>query len=139
MNTRNPPKGPWPIGLRENLLGTKLEVSLVEDRDGTLWSNHDWPSPEAEHAAMLFRGGGVSQIAHALTVEAVRREAYLVLLTKMSLDSDLVRVITTGSDKERELALGDLTNAVQETMSRVISKMAPSAVQEVIDMVAGNG
>lgn len=95
----------------------KLLVEIQLHESGGMQSSHR-PSTEADRAELnSWPSGGLIHISQAMLVEALRREAYTMAITQLSLGKPL------GSVNAKELA--DLTQAqVLKVMQDLIGPLA---------------
>ncbi len=127
------PEQPWERGRQEyTLIGVNVQV--CEDADGTVWSLHQ-VDPEDEPVAKSMDSGGNRQVAHALLVEALRREVFVEVLIEMSSDKDWLSRYQTVSKTDQDGMTKNLSNSALAVMVGVIPKLLPGVVQEVLDMV----
>lgn len=135
--TRSPDK-PWQLGRGDEYTSFQLELNVCEDKDGQVWSDHDYKGSVHQIAAESLTNGGQPQIAHALLTEAVRREAFVCVLVEMTKDPTFLSRWTAGSATDSEAIEAELGKIVSELMAKVIVKMTPAAVRGVLAMMAGN-
>jgi hypothetical protein len=134
--SHQPPKRPWHGG-DPSYTYSRLEVEIVEDENGWVFSGHDFESPvDAENAAKM-QGGGVKQVAFALTTEALRREAFLCLLVEMSKISDgpegFLQVVRDDPDMRERMA-DMVARGALATFMGLAQKMLPDIAREVLHM-----
>jgi hypothetical protein len=116
-----------------------LEVRIFRDPDGQVWSIHRPLTDKDEEVLAGWPGHGARAIAHALLVEALRREVYLCLLTQLTKDISMFRKYEEGDDSVRRVIEKDLEAGVQGTLAVTIPRMVPDIVREVIAMVRPPG
>lgn len=134
-----PPQLPWPIGVNPEYTATSLEVHLCEDKTGRVWSYHDFVSPEAEQAASQLRHHGVQQIAYALLTEAIRREVFVVALTELSKNPQMLEDYRRGEAVTRRYTETQLSDAAQLVIQRTLAKMGSDIAREVLAMMTEAG
>ena len=103
-----------------------IHVTVKEDENGLVWSEHHLASQKDEEIAARMRAGGAWAIAQALLIEAVKREVFadtLVLMSKKALD------LTDPS------AEGRVCDIAKEVLLRNISKVTMECVQYVFTML----
>ena len=133
-DSSTPPPKPWHRGAEYNY--TEITVRVVETQDGWVFSEHDFASREdAESASKMQNGGGVKQLAYALTTEALRRETFLCFLVELSARPEALQRYMEGDDECREAFLRNLSNAALATIMGVSRKALPSIAREVLHMV----
>ena len=81
-----------------------LEVHMFLTETGDVRSFHKFRSSEDEQTASKWPTHGQGQIAHALLTEAVRREAYLSTLVKLTGQPDFLKAyMEAPEEKKREI------------------------------------
>lgn len=126
------PTGNWDSGSV-----VTLEVKVCIDKNGQLWSTHE-PQGIIDHSILeTWPGNGVRAIAHALLVEAVRREAYMCVLAMITKDPDVVAQYAIGDSSIKTKIGNSLTDAMVKTLSTVVREIAPNVAKEILAMVSG--
>lgn len=128
------PKRPWERGRHEEYACASLEVKIVEDTLGWVFSEHQFLSGKDEAVAGSMRNGGLKQIAYALMTEALRREAYLCLLVEMSKHPDMLKWYEEGGEDYRKQFVTGLANAALVNIMGMAQKMLPDIAREVVLM-----
>ena len=112
-----------------------LEVHLLLTETGDIKSFHKFRSPEDEQTASEWPSHGQGQIAHGLLTEAVRREAYLSTLVKMTGQPDLLQTYKESpEDRKREIE-EILGKEVQVIVAKTVEKMGSDAARGVLKMM----
>lgn len=132
--SQDPPPRPWRRGKHENYSCASLEVRIVEDALGWVFSEHVCASPEDEKVVSEMRGHGLKQVAYALMTEALRREVYLCLLVEMSKHEDMLRWYAEGDETYQAKFRERLAGAALATIMGLVQKMLPDISREVIEM-----
>ena len=135
----NPPPLPWPVGVHPEYTATTLEVHLCEDPTGRVWSYHTFASSEAEQASCQLRHHGVQQIAYALLTEAYRREAFVVALTELSRNPQMLEDYRNGDASARAHLETLVGTSAQEVMRRTLERMGSDIPREVLAMMSEAG
>ena len=139
MNSGSPPKILWgyhPSGQYPEGSLAKLEVRIVKDPQGQMWSVHSPLTPADQAVFESWPGHGVRDIAHALLVEALRREAYLCVLMEMTTFPGLLHKYDDPTCRNAEFTERTINEAVQKVLDAVAPKIIPNVVKEILDMVA---
>lgn len=131
-----PPKTPWSLGRRPEYTALRLQVNVCQDSEGYVWSEHDFMEPRDGAIAQSLPQGGIPQIAHALLTEAVRREAFQVVLIQMTQDLDLLARWQAAGEEDRQEEQRILERACLSVIERTAAKMVPGAVAGVLDMLS---
>lgn len=132
---RSPDK-PWVPGKHPTYSALRLRVNLCQDQHGNVWSDHDFETPADAVVAGSLPQGGVTQIAHALLTEAVRREAFLCALVELTKDPEYLRNYKGGTPEKRAAAEATLQEAVTFVITKALEKMAKPAVADVLAMMS---
>ena len=130
-----PPEQPWEKGQQEDYTCFGLEVVICEDAEGGVWSEHRLSAEDAALAQTLS-GGGARQIAHALLLEAVRREAFCGVLVELSKqDGYLERYQEAGEEEKRGIERV-LANAGLAYLVEMLPRLLPGIARSVLSMMA---
>lgn len=138
MSSSTPPSRPWikgPKSADKDYSCFSLEVRIVEDANGWVFSGHDFATPEDCQLASTWKNMGVKQISFALSTEALRREVFLCLLTKMTKAPELLEWFQEGDAAYRERIQTEIANAALATFMGMAQKMLPEVTREVFEMV----
>lgn len=100
-----------------------------------MWSDHTYASSNDEALAASLKQGGAPEIAHALMVEALRREVFLLALVKMSQDSDFLQRWKDAEDEERLTLQKDIEHGLVDVVTRTAQKGASSLASGVLTML----
>ena len=134
---RMPPPKPWITGEQNGYKTLKVTVTMVEGPTGLIWSGHDFSTEEDRQLAGGLRGQGDRQLAFALLTEALRREAYLSALVKLTRDRGLVsRWDGVPDDQKRDIE-AELARQASSVIEGTLSKLAPGVAREILEMLAG--
>ena len=131
-----PPPRPWVKGQQEGYSCAVLEVQVVEDDNGWVFSQLDFQSDDDASTAMGMKGAGVRQVAYALLTESFRREVYLCGLAELSKDPLFVSKYQEASEEERRGLERGLSHAAMVIIMGQAQKMLPDLSREVLGMVA---
>ena len=112
-----------------------LTLYACTDRQGQVWSAHDFRSPEDARVASKWAGGGVRHIAHALLMEAVRREAFVCALIEITQKSDFLNSFENADAQGKQEVLTALASQVERNLNAVIPKLSVGSAQEVLEML----
>lgn len=133
---RTPPPTPWTKGSHEAYSAFSLTVDVCQDEFDRVWSSHCYETPEDEAVALQLKSGGAPQVAYALLTEAMRREAFVLTLVRMSKDPDFIQTYKTASDEVKRGMEADLGIAARQIMANTMSKMVAGVGREILSMVA---
>ena len=131
-----PPEALW-ASTGEHPTGSvgQLAVKICKDSLGNTWSVHHPATPEDEAVFATWPGFGVRAIAHALLVEALRRESYMCFLTAMTKNPNLAVQYVAGDEVVKSVIEQALASACNESLMATIPQMAPDAVREILAMM----
>ncbi|OHD24508.1 MAG: hypothetical protein A2Y38_07225 [Spirochaetes bacterium GWB1_59_5] len=132
---RSPPK-PWTPGRHPTYTAYTLVVHVCEDEHGRVWSDHEFFTEGDALVAAGTRNGGVEQVAHALLTEALRREAFVDLLVKVSHDPALLGRLQQPA--QREAMATEIEGVVARVITQVLPKALPGLVRGVLDMIVAS-
>jgi len=131
-----PPKFPWVKGAQPDYRAFILRVGVCQDNDKNVWSYSDLEDEMDKQTCNSLPSYGVEQIAFGLLCEAVRREAYLQILMRLSNDNDyLAKYNSPEADEMRQ----ELTAALAKSLHGSIDRMAADAAGEVLSMFTTKG
>jgi hypothetical protein len=133
MNT--PPPQPWEKGQHEDYTCFQLIVEVLEDAEGGVWSQHRM-DPESAALSATLSGGGARQIAHALLIEAVRREVFAEVLVELSKRDGYLERYQNGDARKRQEIERALANAGLAYLVEMLPKLLPGVARDVLTMVA---
>jgi len=112
-----------------------LRLSVEVDPQGQVTSFHDFEDPKDWVAALSLPGGGVRHIAHALLTEAVRREAFTILLLGLTKNPEYIREWDEAEAETKSALEKEMAHYVTASMGPIVAKLAPGAVTHVLQMV----
>ena len=137
MGTQTP-QALWERGVRPDGSTALITVRVCLAPDGGLYAAHESATPEDDALVLSWPGGGHRHVAHALLIEAVRREAFVCLMALVSDDTLLAASILAGSmqDPAKRKALEErLVAAVTQSLTITVQGMALPSVKEAINML----
>lgn len=103
------------------LLETRLRLS-----DGAIFSSHRPATPGDGERVQKWPSGGLVQIAHAMLVEYMRREAYVLAIS----------MLAQGEEKE-DLTPQKVEEALRMQIAQMAEQFAGGAVEEALTRVKG--
>lgn len=113
-----------------------LDVKVSLDKEGKLWSHHDFQSTQDREISYTLPQFGVPQIAMALLTEALRREIYAGFLVLQGSGSQVLER-WHAADATGKLAIEqELAGAAYEVISRTVAKIGPECAKEILAMMA---
>lgn len=131
ITDQSPPK-PWLPGKHPTYTSYRLVVNVCEDEHGRVWSDHTFYTEEDAEVAGGTRNGGVEQIAHALLVEALRREAFVDILVRVSKTPGLLSQL---QGDQQEAFHKEIEQVVSQVVTQVLPKAVPGVVRGVLHMM----
>ena len=133
----NPPKALFQsTGNHETGSTASVEVRLCRDPQGNIWSFHQSATGADDQILLSWPGHGVRAIAHGLLLEALRREAYLCVLTKLTKDPALVTQYAKGDPSIRQAVEEGLALAMRDQLEATLPKLIPDVAKEILNMVS---
>jgi len=134
-----PPDRPWLTGEHPEYTSFALLVRAVQDKDGGVWSEHDFHEDADREAAMTLPTRGGHQVAHALLVEAVRRECFLDVLIEMSKDPTYLQKWVGGTWDEQRRIEGQLAAQATRILQKAMVGLTEGGVRDILEMLALQG
>jgi hypothetical protein len=135
--THAPPPRPWKKGDQGHYSALVVELRICRDAGGRVFSEHILQDDADREVAMSWEGGGQEEVAFALLVEAVRREALLEAMMAATKDPHLLSGFAQFSIEEREGVVRDLTQRLRVQVEGVVSRLASGAVEEALHSLSG--
>lgn len=131
-----PPEALWePTGQHPSGSTVCLTVRICLDPKGLVWSVHQSSTDKDQELLDTWPGGGARAIAHALLVEALRREAYLCILTGLTRDQEMLTKYMDGTAEGKAAVEQELATACNTTIQTTVPRMSPAVVREILAMV----
>jgi hypothetical protein len=109
-----------------------IEVMVCQSKPGAVFSAHTVQSPEDQALLMTWPGGGQRQVAHALLVEALRREAVVGLLIRMTKDPQYLEGLTQLTAEQLDAEMNLLARAMLETAGKTSHTLAKDIIREAV-------
>jgi hypothetical protein len=132
-NIPQPPALPWTKGDHGSYSMVKVEVEVCRDEFGRVYTLHRLQDETDRETVMKWPSGGQEQIAFALLLEAVRREAVLGVLLELTKDKEFLSQLD-GLPNKGEVLTG-LAERVQTQMDRTIRRVSSNVVAEMIQQM----
>lgn len=129
------PKKPWKHGKQPGYIALRLTVNICQDEFGNVWSDHTFATPEDEALAADLKHKGPPEIAHALMSEALRREAFMLTLLKVSADPQFLQQWGQASKEDRALLQKKLEKGMVDVVHKTAEKNAAGVVEGVLTML----
>jgi len=110
-----------------------LQITIKEDENGLVWSEHHLASQKDEETAAKMRAGGAWAIAQGLLIEAIKREAFadaLVLMSKKDLDLTDPKSEDRVCDIAKEVLLRNITKVTMECVQYVFTMLRKQSIPE---------
>lgn len=126
-----PPKTPWKKGTHKDHSTLVVEVHVARDALGQVYSNHTLQDQTDHVTAMSWPGGGQEQIAFAMLVEAVRREAIVEMLLCMSQDPQFTQKVSEGLDE----VVREMTAKLKAQLTHALDNLGEDAVREALSRI----
>ena len=132
-----PPERPWRKGKHPEYTCVTVEVRVLEDDEGRVWSDHDFQGEDDASLALTMRHGGAEQVAHALLAEALRHETYVDMLVKMSSSPGYLDAFLMASDEDRDQIAADLASAASEVVRRAVQQKGTRIARQILESTVG--
>jgi hypothetical protein len=132
----HPPEFPWIKGVQPDYRAFIIRVGVCQDNDTNVWSHSDLEDETDAHAAESLPSHGVEQIAFGLLCEAIRREAYLQVLMRLTKDNDYLDKLAMATPESRKAIMQELQAATKGSLKNSVDRMAEAACEEITLMLS---
>jgi len=130
-----PPPLPWKPGKHEDHEVIHIEVLVCKDKYDRVFSTHALHSPMDEQVARMWKSGATQQVAFALLTEALRREAVVGLLVKLTDNPKYLIDFLAMPQEQRDAELEAMSVAMLGTVGKTAHQMARDIVREAVENV----
>lgn len=134
----SPPKFPWVKGVQPDYRSFIVRVGIAQTNDNSVWSYSDLEDKQDAHTCESLPSRGVEQIAFGLLCEAIRREAYLQVLLRLTSDNEYVDKFSSASPEEKQEMLSSLAHSATASLKASVDRMTADACHEVLVMLANS-
>lgn len=131
-----PPKFPWVKGVQPTYRSIALRVAICQDNNRNVWSYSDLEDEQDQQTVTTMPSRGVEQIAFGLLCEAVRREAYLQVLVRLTQDEQYMAKYTNADDETAKVMRLELTERLKDNLKKSVDLMAEDAAAEILAMLS---
>jgi len=128
----NPNK--WQKGVHPEYRCFDLTVRIAQDNDGNVFSTHDFAGGADAQTATSLPSHGLEQIVLGLLTETLRREAYLETMILCAEHDDYIEKLVEFPEAHQKRK-DQITGTVCRQMTQLIQKLAPEAVEGVLEMI----
>lgn len=137
MTLTQPPPMPWAVGQHAGHAVAEVTVQICRDRLDHVWSSHDLASEESREVVMQWPSCGLRQVAEALFVEAMKRDANLRVLRQMTRDPNFVSELATMSKEDQHASVLKLVEEMKADMVVRVEALAEVALWDAVLDVVG--
>jgi len=137
--SNTPPKFPWVKGIQPDYRSFVVRVGVCQDNHNNVWSYSDLEDQTDMQTCDTLPSRGVEQIAFGLLCEAIRREAYLQILMRLTADNNFVDNFMSMSDDDKKSALDALSASTVASLKSSVDRMSADACHEILMMLANKG
>lgn len=131
------PEQPWTHGEAEYNLA-RLVVNVVFTQEGGLFSSHQFLTDRDEAEARAMPSAGNEQIAAAFLREAIMREIFVVITTKIKNDPTFLARYIEASESDKSDMVRTLASQSGEVMRRTLERLLMQSTRGMVDaMVNG--
>lgn len=134
-----PPPAEWEKGQHPDHDVVCVEVLLRRDAHGRVYTEHHLQDAVDHEVVLRWPSGGLEQVAFALLVEAVRREAVLDLALQISQEPSFLRNLAAATDDERAAAIGRMADALRATVQQTVARVARAAILDALQQFDPKG
>lgn len=128
----------WRKGRSPGFEVVAVEVLVRRDEHGRVISAHDLQTDEGREIVVGWPSGGMEQVAFALLVEAVKREALLDVILRASHDSNFVEKWKSLGADEREPLIQEMVKALRVGMAGTVARVAETALRGALEQVSSS-
>lgn len=135
MQKPQPPSAPWKKGKNKDMAVYTIEVHVCEQiNTGTrkLYTYHDYQSEEDSKIARSLQSSGEEQSAHALLLNALRREFFVETIVKMNKEPQFLKNYIEANKEEKHRIETELATNLLLTLTSIIRKMSVDVVREIL-------
>lgn len=136
---RQPPKFPWVKGVQPDYRSIAVRVAICQDNDRNVWSYSDLEDEQDQQTASTMESRGVEQIAFGLLCEAIRREAYLQVLVRLTDDEKYMVKYGTSDEATATKMRLELAESLKAGLKGSVDMLALDAATEILAMLAESG
>lgn len=129
------PPYPWLKGKHDDYTAFVVEVEIAVDQYGVPWSNHKLQNQSDHDITSQMKSGGMEHVAHALVSEAVKREALLEVLIRLSNDPEFKGRLQDPAPEAQENLVNEASAAIIEVFRRAAGELAPEAARAALAMI----
>lgn len=106
----------------------KILIEVEVNDDGEVRSHHRPLSSDDIQIMTSLPSGGLVQVSHAMTIEALRREAYMMAISLMSSGTNLEDIKVSDVDKLLKTQLLETSNRFSEqAVKEILGMLRPQA------------
>ena len=109
-----------------------IEVEICRDEFGRVYSAHNLQGEGDGTVSMTWPGGGQREVAHALLTEALRREAVVSVLVRLTQDEEYLAKLQAMTEEERDAEVEKLGTALLKSVGGTAHRMAKGIVQDAL-------
>lgn len=136
---QHPPKFPWIKGVQPDYRSIAVRVAICQDNDHNVWSYSDLEDEQDQQTVATMEGRGVEQVAFGLLCEAIRREAYLQVLVRLTNDEKYMVKYGTSDEATVKEMQRELAESLKSGLKKSVDMMAHDAAVEILAMLAESG
>lgn len=125
-----------PTGVYPEYRSFEISLKIAVDNDGNIYSTHAFASPEDEQTADSLPSHGLEQIVMGMLTETLRRETYLEVVILCHENEGYLQKYVNAPPDIQEQRRKQIAANVTLQMHKVIGKMAPDIVPDVMTMIA---
>lgn len=129
------PQMPWKMGVFPDYRAFSIVVEVCQSEEGHVFSTHKMLTKEDEKTCASFPSGGVEQIAFGLLMEAVRREAYIAALIRLTNNPLFLKEFSQSTNEEKAALALKLSKETTDILHKNIGTMVLPSVQEIMEML----
>ena len=109
-----------------------VDVSITTNHLGEAWSMHDLSTDQDREIALTLPTGGMEQVANALFVESLRREAMIQVLKKATKEESFLDGWKGATREEQNQLLEGLTQPIREKILKQLEDVVFAALWDAM-------
>jgi hypothetical protein len=129
------PAYPWKKGQNPDYTSFTIEVEVAVDQHGVMWSSHRLQDEQDVEIVEGLPNRGIERVADALLSEAIKREALLEVILKLSNFPEFKEKLSDPSPEAQQDLVNEVSSAMVAVISKAAAQIAPESAQAALNMV----
>jgi hypothetical protein len=133
-----PPPQPWVKGVQPGYRCFHATVEVCQDDENNVYSSHYLSEDEDAHICDSLGSKGLEQLGFGLLTEALRREALIEMLIRLSADETFIEQYMAGDEESQTKAKMEFSVDMSKMLEKIMFNMVPSITEEIFYMMVEN-